>query len=195
MRLKKYLHVLILSTALWSTSCAAPKKAVSEQHTELRTEQLQTATAQTHREDSTAIKAERILNEWLTAWLQMVESREEATERVTEIYDTSQPTDSVTGTPPLMSRIRERHEATSRSESRAMAEAAKSDSTAATGTSTATLAKTTEARIETETAGETRTESREEKGRGKSLVWVSVALSLLAVAVIAIVIKHRSNNH
>ena len=53
------------------------------------------------------MRTERLLNEWLAAWLQREETRDEATERVTEIFDTTQPPDSVTGTPPLSARIRE----------------------------------------------------------------------------------------
>lgn len=195
MRLKGYLHVLILWTVLLSTSCAAPKKAVWDQHTEHHSVQEQRGSAERHLKDSTVIQAQHLLQAWLTARLQIVEARDETTERVTEIYDTTRPTDSATGTPPLLSRIRERHGATSRIENRTTVDLAKSDSTAATGTSTVTLAEAAEVRIESETAGEARTESREEKGSGKSLMWVSVALSLLAAAVIAIIVKHRSNNH
>ena len=120
------------------------------------------------------MRTERLLNEWLAAWLQREETRDEATERVTEIFDTTQPPDSVTGTPPLSARIRERHETRSQSDSRAKVETAKT---------------------EAETSGESEAESREEKGGNKALVWVSIALSLLSIAVIAIVIKHRSNRH
>lgn len=53
---------------------------------------------------------------------------DEATERITEIFDTTQPRDSATGTPPLLSRTTERREARQTSESRELTEAAKSDS-------------------------------------------------------------------
>ena len=187
MLLKKSILALTLTTALLATSCAAPKKTMQEQREQTHSSLSQTATAESHQEDSAAISTERLLNELLTAWLQRVETRDEATERVTEIFDTSQPSDSTTGTPPLSARIRERHEARSRSDSRAKVEAAKSDSTA-TDTAEAT-------QTEAETSGESETKSREEKGGNKALVWVSIALSLLSIAVIAIVIKHRSNRH
>ncbi len=168
---------------------------MQEQREQTHSSLSQTATAESHREDSAAISTERLLNELLTAWLQRVETRDEATERVTEIFDTSQPPDSTTGTPPLSARIRERHEARSRSDSRAKVEAAKSDSTA-TECEAHSRTDTAEAtQTEAETSGESETESREEKGGNKALVWVSIALSLLSIAVIAIVIKHRSNRH
>ena len=195
MLLKKSILALTLTTALLATSCAAPKKTMQEQREQTHSSLSQTATAESHQEDSAAISTERLLNELLTAWLQRVETRDEATERVTEIFDTSQPPDSTTGTPPLSARIRERHEARSRSDSRAKVEAVRNDSTAAeceahSQTNTATQTKT-----EAETSGESEVESREEKGGNKALVWVSIALSLLSIAVIAIVIKHRSNRH
>ena len=195
MLLKKSTLALTLTTALLATSCAAPKRMTQEQRSEIHSSVSQTTSEDTHRGDSAAIRAERLLNEWLAAWLQRVETRDEATERVTEIFDTTQPPDSTTGTPPLSARIRERHEAKSRSDSRAKVEAVRNDSTAAeceahSQTNTATQTKT-----EAETSGESEVESREEKGTGKTIAWVSIALSLLSLAVIAIVIKHRSNNH
>lgn len=193
MLLKKSILALTLTTALLATSCATPKKTMQEQREQTHSSLSQTATAESHQEDSAAISTERLLNELLTAWLQRVETRDEATERVTEIFDTSQPPDSTTGTPPLSARIRERHEARSRSDSRAKVETAKSDSTA---TECEAHSRTDEAtQTEAETSGESETESREEKGGNKALVWVSIALSLLSIAVIAIVIKHRSNRH
>ena len=195
MLLKKSILALTLTTALLATSCAAPKKTMQEQREQTHSSLSRTATAESHQEDSAAISTERLLNELLTAWLQRVETRDEATERVTEIFDTSQPPDSTTGTPPLSARIRERHEARSRSDSRAKVEAAKSDSTA-TECEAHSRTDTAEAtQTEAETSGESETESREEKGGNKALVWVSIALSLLSIAVIAIVIKHRSNRH
>lgn len=195
MLLKKSTLALTLTTVLLATSCAAPKRMTQEQRSEIHSSVSQTTSEDTHRGDSAAIRAERLLNEWLAAWLQRVETRDEATERVTEIFDTTQPPDSTTGTPPLSARIRERHEAKSRSDSRAKVEAVRNDSTAAeceahSQTNTATQTKT-----EAETSGESEVESREEKGTGKTIAWVSIALSLLSLAVIAIVIKHRSNRH
>ena len=157
--------------------------------------QNQTATAENHREDSTARQTERALNERLAAWEEKVESGAWRMERVTEIYDTTQPMDSTTGTPPLLSRIRERHEAVSHGESRVKAEAEKRDSTATSITSTATENEKGEMQAAMEASGETQAESHEEKGSGKPLAWFSIAMILLTLAVVAIVIKQRSNNH
>ena len=168
---------------------------MSEQHTQEHTVQNQTATAESHREDSTTRQTEQTLNEWLAAWEEKVESGAWRMERVTEIYDTTQPMDSTTGTPPLLSRIRERHEATSHGESRVKAESGKRDSTATSSTSTATENVKGEMQAAMEATGETRAESHEEKGSGKSLAWFFLNIILLTLVVVAIVIKHRSNNH
>ena len=99
MRLKKSIHVLTLTIALSATSCAAPRKAMSEQRSQTHSSQSETTSGETHLQDSAAMRTERLLNEWLAAWLQREETRDEATERVTEIFDTTQPPDSVTGAP------------------------------------------------------------------------------------------------
>lgn len=127
-------------------------------------------------------------------WLRREETTETNTERVTEIYDTTQPPDSTTGTPPLAARIREKHEAKSRSDSQAKAETSGSDSAATEYGAHSTTDTVTQTETEAETSGESETDSREEKGTDKSLVWITIAVSLLSLAVIAIVIKHRSNN-
>lgn len=202
MLLKKSILALTLTTALLAMSCAAPKKTIREQREQTHSSLSQTATEENHREDSTAIRTERLLNELLTAWLQRVETRDEATERVTEIFDTTQPPDSTTGTPPLAARIRERHEAKSRSDSRAKVEAAKGDSTATeceahSRTDTADATQT-----EAETSGESATENREKRGAS---VGVTIAATLgglliagffiwLLATVAGAIIKHRSNN-
>lgn len=195
MRLKKSIHVLTLTIVLSAMSCASPRKAMSEQRSQTHSSQSETTSGETHLQDSAAMRTERLLNEWLAAWLQREETRDEATERVTEIFDTTQPPDSVTGTPPLSARIRERHETRSQSDSRAKVETAKSDSTATECEAHSRTDEATQTDIEAETSGESEAESREEKGADKTLVWVSIALSLVSLAVIAIIIKHRSNRH
>ena len=194
MLLKKSILALTLTTALLATSCAAPKKTVLEQHSQTHSSLSHTTTEESHREDIAAIRAERLLNEWLAMWLRREETTETNTERVTEIYDTTQPPDSTTGTPPLAARIREKHEAKSRSDSHAKAETSGSDSAATEYGAHSMTDTATQTETEAETSGESETDSREEKGTDKSLVWISIAVSLLSLAVIAIVIKHRSNN-
>lgn len=45
----------------------------------------------------------------------MADIREDDIERVTEVYDTSRPVDSITGTPPLLNRTTERHKSSQES--------------------------------------------------------------------------------
>lgn len=128
MRLKKSILALTLTTALLATSCAAQKKAVEENHTEAR------SSAQLHTQETTLLDAatasavERMVEEQIRRLWENKTTTDEATERITEIFDTTQPRDSATGTPPLLSRTTERREARQTSESRELTEAAKSDS-------------------------------------------------------------------
>lgn len=146
--------------------------------------------------------AELHLNEWLAAWLQRVETRDESTERVTEIYDTKQPTDSTTGTPPLSARIRERHESKSRSDSRAKVEAAKSDSASA-GIKTATaIDNKTVAENDTEASGNNVTKNREKRGTpvGTAIAGILAGLIMacfflwLSATVVKAIIHRQKNN-
>lgn len=128
MRLKKSILALTLTTALLATSCAAQKKAVEESHTEAQ------SSAQLHTQETTLLDAatasavERMVEEQIRRLWENKTTTDEATERITEIFDTTQPRDSATGTPPLLSRTTERREARQTSESRELTEAAKSDS-------------------------------------------------------------------
>lgn len=74
---------------------------------------------------------ERMVEEQIRRLWENKTTTDEATERVTEIFDTTQPTDSTTGTPPLLSRTTERREARQTSESREQTEVTKTDSTKA----------------------------------------------------------------
>ena len=128
MRLKKSILALTLTTALLATSCAAQKKAVEENHTEAQ------SSAQLHTQETTLLDAatasavERMVEEQIRRLWENKTTTDEATERITEIFDTTQPRDSATGTPPLLSRTTERREARQTCESRELTEAAKSDS-------------------------------------------------------------------
>ena len=51
---------------------------------------------------------ERMVSEQLSRFLENRRTREEDSERVTEIFDSTQPVDSLTGTPPLKGRVTER---------------------------------------------------------------------------------------
>lgn len=152
--------------------------------------------------DSTSIVAELHLNEWLAAWLQRVETRDESTERVTEIFDTAQPPDSATGTPPLMSRIRERHEARSRSDSRAKTALAKCDSASADIRTTVTADDNTTTKSNATASGNSMTQSREKRGTpvGTAIAGILAGLIMacfflwLSATVVKAIIHRQKNN-
>jgi cobalamin biosynthesis Mg chelatase CobN len=120
---------------------------------------------------------------------------DEATERVTEIFDTTQPTDSATGTPPLLSRTTERRNATSSEQTREQSEATAKAATEADIGQNSTLDTSAQTTSEEESREESEGETRQEKGGTNPLVWVSLTLLVLAVAIIAITIKqHLTTN-
>lgn len=100
------LTTLILMAALCCASCATTKRSQRE---ELRRETglntIQQAGATVLQTDDIEEHATRILTEHLNRLLESRISREEDTECVTETFDSTQPVDSLTGTPPLKSRV------------------------------------------------------------------------------------------
>ena len=58
--------------------------------------------------DDSSGMIERMVSEQLSRFLENRRTREEDSERVTEIFDSTQPVDSLTGTPPLKGRVTER---------------------------------------------------------------------------------------
>lgn len=149
-----------------------------------------------------SIAAELHLNEWLAAWLLRVEDQDESTERVTEIFDTAQPPDSATGTPPLSARIRERHETKSRSDSRAKVEAAKSDSASADIRTTVTADDNTTTKSNATASGNSMTQSREKRGTpvGTAIAGILAGLIMacfflwLSATVVKAIIHRQKNN-
>lgn len=63
-----------------------------------------------------------LLEEYISLQQEYHSTGEECMERVTETYDTSQPVDSLTGRPPLQSRVMERSESRMRGEGRSRSE-------------------------------------------------------------------------
>lgn len=61
---------------------------------------------------------ERMVEERLRQWLESSTTKNEATVRIKETFDTSQPIDSVTGTPPLQRRVTERSESQEKNDAR-----------------------------------------------------------------------------
>lgn len=140
---------------------------------------------------------ERVVEERFRRLSETATSTDEATERVTEIFDTSQPTDSATGTPPLLSRTTEKRSARQTSEGRERTEAASTGHEEQTRTTASKLFREDAADSEAENLAALEAGRKEESHGGNSaalgipfLVWAA----LLAVVAWAFV-KHRLNKH
>lgn len=153
---------------------------------------MSATTEQTLRlEEQTAALVSRLFEERMNALRETTATTDEATERVTEIFDTTQPTDSVTGTPPLLSRTTERRNATSSEQTREQTEATAKEATEADIGQAATLAAEAQTTSNEESRAESEGEIRQEKGGTNPLVWVSLTLLIVALAIIAITIKQH----
>lgn len=146
-------------------------------------------------EEQTAALVSRLFEERMNALRETTATTDEATERVTEIFDTTQPTDSVTGAPPLLSRTTERRNATSHEQTREQSETATKETTEADIGQATTLADEAQTTSNEESRAESEGEIRQEKGGTNPLVWVSLTLLIVALAIIAITIKqHLTTN-
>lgn len=157
---------------------------------------MSAATEQTLRlEEQTAALVNRLFEERMNALRETTATTDEATERVTEIFDTTQPIDSVTGTPPLLSRTTERRNATSSEQTREQTEATAKEATEADIGQATTLAAEEQTASNEESRAESEGEIRQEKGGTNPLVWVSLTLLIVVLAIIAITIKqHLTTN-
>lgn len=148
-----------------------------------------------HLEEQTAALVTRLFEERMNALREKNSTTDEATERVTEVFDTSQPTDSATGTPPLLSRTTERRNATSSEHTREHSKTTAKAAIEADIGQNSTLDTSAQITSEEESREESDGEIRQEKGGTNPLVWVSLTLLVLAVAIIAITIKkHLTTN-
>lgn len=130
----------MLTIVLSATSCATQRKTAEASHSQEQSS-VSAATEQTLRlEEQTAALVSRLFEERMNALRETTATTDEATERVTEIFDTTQPTDSVTGTPPLLSRTTERRNATSSEQTREQTEATAKEATEADIGQASTLA-------------------------------------------------------
>lgn len=120
---------------------------------------------------------ERMVEEQLRRQRENKTTTDEATERVTEIFDTTQPPDSATGRPPLLSRITERNSTKSRSESRETTETRATDNSVATQTGAATLMHETD----TATASESREANESESRETMSNPWWLTGLKIVGI--------------
>lgn len=125
---------------------------------------------------------ERMVEEQIRRLWENKTTTDEATERITEIFDTTQPTDSATGTPPLLSRTTERREARQTSESRKQTEATKTDSTKAEANTDLTLAAKELTRSENENREKT------EKYRNEDTSVKSDALTIIIRVILAVLL-------
>lgn len=146
---------------------------------------------------ATSAEVERIVEEQLRRLWESRSTTDEVTERVTEIFDTSQPTDSTTGTPPLLSRTTERWEARQTNECREQTEAVATDSASVFQTAATTLGHDSATSLEAENREESEARSKEEKRNGNTLAWIVISLALLSLlaAAVASFIKTRLNKH
>ena len=96
---------------------------MSETHTQSQSSTIQNSKDTLHIEEYVSEAINRIVEEQLRTVMKSVSATDEETERITEIFDTSQPTDSATGTPPLLGRIHERRNVSKRNETMERTEA------------------------------------------------------------------------
>lgn len=197
MRLNKSILVLMLTIALLAVSCATQKKAAREIKTEAQSSVLQQKWKAIDFDVISAAATERIMKEYFRRLRESTTTTDKVTERITEIFDTTQPTDSSTGLPPLLSRTTERNEARQKSEIREKTEAAGAECEAQTRSDVGKLNENVSAASLEEDAIENESMDREEKHCGSIAGWICISFSLLVMAavVVAVFIKTRLNNH
>ncbi len=108
--------VLILTAVLFGQGCCPQRHIV----TDSRTEQQEQIT-ETERTDSQSVARQEVTQNRQTEGVTVTEI---------EIYDTTQPTDPETGTPPVKARVRQRHEQSGSSHQVKTTEAATTTETA-----------------------------------------------------------------
>lgn len=102
----------MLTIALSSMSCGVQKKAASETRTQSQSSTVLNSEDTLHIEELVSAAVSRIVEAQSLAFRETTSTTDESVERVIEIFDTSQTADSVTGTPPLLSRTREKRSVT-----------------------------------------------------------------------------------
>ncbi len=145
----------------------------------------------------TAAAAERIMEEYFRQLRQNTTTTDEVTERITEIFDTTQPTDSLSGTPPLLSRTTERTEMRQKSENREKTESTAAEVVKKTLTDASILSVDAASASMAKSRIKNEIKSEEEKHSGNIAGWICILFSLLVMAAVAVAvfIKNRSNNH
>lgn len=185
----------MLTLALLSTSCAAPKKTVSESQVTRSQESTLALDTSTRTEAWDREQTDRLLAARIEAWLASKFESSRDTERDVEIYDTHQPSDSTTGKPPLLAKIRERSHGESRGEQTGATKATLADSLHSESADSLrhnSAGKSTAAAREDIKA---QTKNRKEKPEWGRTVWVILTLSALITAGGILAIKRYSNKH
>lgn len=116
-------------------------------------------------------------------------------ERVTELFDTSQPTDSATGTPPLLSRTTERSGRQTQSASREGEQRIRNDTLRGETHREAATQESGVAAIGQESRAQSEAKAKEEKRTVRYDTIICIGLLLLAGGAIALTIKKILKNH
>lgn len=185
----------MLTLVLLSTSCAAPKKTVSESQVTHSQESTLTLDTSTQTEAWDREQTDRLLEARIEAWLASKFESSLDTERDVEIYDTRQPADSTTGKPPLLAKIRERSHGESRGEQTGSTKATLADSLHSE--SADSLRQNSAGKSTAAARDDTRvqTKDREEKPGNRRAVWIILTLSALILVGGILAFKRHSNNH
>lgn len=121
----------------------------------------------------------RIVEDSFRQLLESTTTKEEATERITETFDTSQPIDSITGTPPLQRRVTERSESREKSDTRTHNEGTTTARTEADIGTKTDIAQTSATMENEESREKNEAESREERKESGTLVILEIAAGVI----------------
>ena len=110
MRLTKFRIVLGLMTALLLVSCKTPQQMAVQDQQYLQ-ENVRAQEQQIHNlQQQVNLLQQQMIQQQTERNLQMENKTNDVSEIVTEVFDTTQPVDSTTGTPPLKKRVTEKHD-------------------------------------------------------------------------------------
>lgn len=156
---------------------------------------IQTRDTSTQTEAWNREQTDRQLEARIEAWLASRFESSRDTERDVEIYDTRQPTDSTTGKPPLLAKIRERSHGESRGEQTEATKATLADSLHSESADSLRQEVSGKSATAAKNNSRAQTKSREEKADSGRAVWAILILSALIVAGGILAFKRYSNNH
>ena len=122
---------------------------------------------------------ERMVAESVRQQIEKSTARDETTERVIEIFDATQPTDSLTGTPPLQSRVTERSQSKESSDSRTETESSVTGTEAQAQTQDTAVAREVVTSESEEDREAIETESREERKGNTTLTMLQVGADIM----------------